>query len=187
MGDLLDPELLDAIDALKGSAFKGEVWCVTWATRDPLASNTAGGRWSPDGRFEVLYTSLEPDGAMAETYYHLSRAPVVSSFHMHLNHLSVVLENVLRLNSDQLIDLGIEEPFASRLNSDRSQSIGETAFMLDYQGLIVPSARWGCDNLVIFIDQKKFDLNEHIEFIDASEVNWPAWKERSATKRSNDE
>lgn len=124
---------------------------------------------------------------MAETYYHLSRAPVMSSSHMRLNHLSVALENVLRLNSDQLIDIGIEEPFASRLNSDRSQSIGETTFMLDYQGLIVPSARWGCDNLVIFIDHKKFDFNEHIEFIGASEVNWPVWKQRSATTRKNDE
>ena len=83
MTSILDPELLSAVDALNSSKFEGEVWRVTWAARDPLAGNAAGGRWTPDGRFEALYTSLESDGALAEAYYHLSRAPVMSSSHMH--------------------------------------------------------------------------------------------------------
>ena len=144
MSDLLDPELLDAIDALEGIAFEGDVWRVTWASRDPLAGNAAGGRWSPDGRFEVSYTSLEADGALAGAYYHLSRAPVMSSSHMRLNHLRVTLANVLVLGFDQLTTLGIEDPLASRVNYDRSQAIGATAYMLDYEALVVPSARWDC-------------------------------------------
>ncbi len=88
---ILDPELLSAVDALEPSKYQGEVWRVTWAARDPLAGNTAGGRWSPDGRFEVLYTSLKSDGALAEAYYHLSRAPVMSSSHMRINRLCIFL------------------------------------------------------------------------------------------------
>src|ERR1700730_7394720 len=35
--------------------------------RDPLRGSTANGRWSPSGgEFEVLFTSLERDGALAE-------------------------------------------------------------------------------------------------------------------------
>lgn len=177
MADLLDPELLSAIDALAGEEFHDKVWRVTWASRDPLAGNAGGGRWSPDGRFETLYTSLEADGALAEAYYHLSRAPVMSSSHMRLNQLRVSLKNLLVLDAAQLNVLGIEDPLASRLDSDRSQAVGEAAFMLDYQGLIVPSARADAGNLVLFVE--RIDLNEDIELLKASDVNWPAWKERT--------
>ena len=176
MADLLDPDLLSAVDAFSGQVFEGEIWRVTWASRDPLAGNEGGGRWSPDGRFEVLYTSTEADGALAEVYYHLSRAPVVSSSNMRLNRLKTRLDNVLVLDATQLSALGIDDPLASRMDGNRSQAVGEAAYMMDYQGLIVPSARWECNNLVLFLD--RLDLNEHIELIEALEVNWPAWKER---------
>jgi len=176
MVDLLDPELLNAIDALSGEEFKGEIWRVTWASRDPLAGNAGGGRWSPDDHFEALYTSLQPDGALAEVYYHLARAPVMSSSNMRLNHLKISLDNVLVLDVEQLNSLGVDGPLASRLANSRCQAVGEAAYMMDYQGLIVPSARWECNNLVLFVE--RIDLNEHIELIDMSEVDWPAWKEK---------
>jgi len=184
MADLLDPVLLAAIDAMPGDEYHGNVWRVTWASREPLAGNTGGGRWSPDGLFEALYTSLEADGALAEAYYHLSRAPVMSSSHMRLNQLRVALKNVLVLDGAELEALGIEDPLASRSDDDRSQAIGEAAFMLDYQGLIVPSARANARNLVLFVE--RIDLDEDIELLDTVEVNWPAWKEanRTLTRRS---
>ena len=43
-------------------SFDGVVWRVTWATRDPLAGGTGGGRWHPPNDFEALYTSLEESG-----------------------------------------------------------------------------------------------------------------------------
>lgn len=176
MTSIIDSELLSAVDALDSSEYEGDVWRVTWAARDPLAGNAAGGRWSPDGRFEALYTSLKSDGALAEAYYHLSLAPVMSSSHMRINRLKVSLEKVLSLNSNQLTALRIDEPLASRIDIQRSQDIGEAAYMMDYQGLIVPSARWDCNNLVLFIE--RIDLNTQIALIEFSEVNWPAWKER---------
>jgi len=177
MADLLNPELLSAIDALSGQAFKGDIWRVTWAGRNPLAGNASGGRWSPDGRFEVLYTSLNADGALAEVYCHLSRAPVMSSSHMRLNRLKMSLDNALILDAAQLKALGVNDPLASRVDYELTQAVGEAAYMMDYQGLIVPSARWECNNLVLFME--RIDLNEHIELLEQSDVNWPAWREKS--------
>ena len=111
MRRVLEPKLLDAIDAISGIPLDGIVWRVTWAKRDPIAGNYGGGRWTPSNSFEVLYTSLEESGAMAEAYFHLSRAPVFSSSHMLINQLQVSLTNVLRLSKIQLENLGIDEPF----------------------------------------------------------------------------
>lgn len=177
MADLLDPDLLNAIDAVPGQRCSGTVWRVTWASRDPLAGNEGGGRWSPDGRFEVLYSSLESDGALAQVYYHLSRAPVMSSSDMRLNQLDVTLDNVLVLSIEQLRDLGVDDPRASRIDGHQARAVGEAAFMLDFQGMIVPSARWDCNNLVLFLD--RIELNKNIRFQHQAEVNWPAWREQA--------
>ncbi len=53
--------------------------------------------------------------------------------------------------------------------------------MLDYHGLLVPSARWDCCNLVVFLDHQSFDINEHLSIEQEFDVNWPAWREQ--TKR----
>ena len=116
VADLLNPELLSAVDALRGQAFNDEIWRVTWAGRNPLAGNVGGGRWSPDGRFEVLYTSLNTDGAMAEVYYHLSRAPVMSSSHMQINRLKISLDNVLFLDVAQNVIKSVPTRYCKRLS-----------------------------------------------------------------------
>ncbi len=176
MADLLDPELLQVIDSFEGQPFKNDIWRVTWATRDPIAGNAGGGRWSPQDSFEALYTSLESDGALAEVYHHLSRAPVFSSSQTKLHCLKVTLENVLILGDEELGQLGIDDPYATRLDIKSSQAIGQGAYMMGFQGLVVPSARWECLNLVLFIDQ--IDLNEDIEIAESKDINWPAWKEK---------
>lgn len=178
MSDLLDPELLSALDALAGHAFRRSVWRVTWASRNPLAGSSSGGRWSPDGSIEALYTSLDADGALAEAYYHLSRAPVMSSSHMLLNQLEVALDSVLELTAAQLRDLGVDDLLVPTIQNERTRAIGEAAFMLDYQGLIVPSVRWPCNNLVLFIG--RIDSTSNIRLAQQTDVNWPAWRERSA-------
>ena len=184
MTELLDPALLDGLDRFDSRRFHGEVWRVAWATRNPLAGNSAGGRWSPPGRFDVLYASLQKDGALAEAYYHLSRAPVMSSSHVLLNRLFVSLDNVLELDTNRLSALGLDNPLASRPKNTLAQSIGEAAFMLDFQGLLVPSARWDCANLVVFLDHRSIDIDKHLLFKDATDVNWPAW--RSAHSQNRD-
>lgn len=179
MAGFLDPALLDAFRQFEGRRFESEVWRVTWATRDPLAGSSAGGRWSPGGRFDALYASLDKNGALAEAYHHLSRAPVMSSSHMLLNKLFVSLDNVLELGIDQLKTLGMEDPLASRPRNALGQAIGEATFMLDFDGLLVPSARWDCSNLVVFLDPVPGDAKERLTLVEAMDVNWPAWREQT--------
>ena len=178
MRKVLDPALLEAIDGLPSTSFEGFVWRVTWVSRDPLAGNAGGGRWSPDSSFETLYTSLEPNGALSEIYFHLSRAPVFSSSRMNLNQLHVSLDHVLRFKKqdlNDLNDLGVEDPLAHRAEYSTTQPLGAAAYMLDYQGLIVPSARWDCENLVLFMD--RISLETQLKVTEYKEINWPAWRE----------
>lgn len=179
MAKLLDPALLEALDSLGGQPFAESVWRVTWAQRAPLAGSFGGGRWSPDGLFKALYTSLEPDGALAEAYYHLSKAPVFSSSHMRLNQIHVDLDNVVVLDSGAVVSLGVTNIRASASEEDhqRAQAIGEAAFMLDYQGIVVPSARYDGRNLMMF--PERIDTDKVLTLLDRQEVNWPAWKERA--------
>ena len=71
-----DRELLDALKSYPSEAFSGETWRVTAKGRDALRGSTAGGRWSPPGEFEVLYTSLARAGGLDEIGYRLSLEPV---------------------------------------------------------------------------------------------------------------
>ena len=51
---------------------------------------------------------------------------------------------------------------------------------LDMDGLIVPSARWPCASLVLFLDRLA-DL-ESLSVVEQRDVNWPAWRERQVPK-----
>src|SRR5271163_5222776 len=73
-----DPALLDALDAFDRVRYAGDTWRVVRRGRDPLQGSASGGRWDPT-LFDVLYTSLNPDGAIAEVHFHLSRQPVFPS------------------------------------------------------------------------------------------------------------
>jgi hypothetical protein len=127
--------------------------------------------------FEVLNTSLEPDGALAETYFHLSRAPVFSSAHMKLHRLHVETSKTLRLaNVAALAQFGIEEPSYKLMVYERTQSLGAAAHFLEFDGLIVPSARHACLNLILFLD--RLDLGAALRVEDTQDINWPAWRER---------
>ncbi len=55
----------------------------------------------------------------------------------------------------------------------RSQEISAAAHFLDFEGLIVPSLRWPCSNLVVFMDRLE-DL-ESLTVLDSRDINWPAW------------
>lgn len=167
---------MDAIENLSSEQFTGVVWRTAWRQRDPLIGSTGGGRWDPLGGFEVLYASTEQNGSIAEVYYHLSQAPVFSSSDVLLHKLNISLERVVSLDETALVQLGLEEPLASRCDYSKSQAISGAARFLEFQGMLVPSARWSCSNLVIFMDQ--IDINTAISIGSNELINWPAWKEQ---------
>ena len=176
-----DPDLLDALEAMEPRPFDGAVWRVTWATRDPLAGGTGGGRWHPPNDFEALYTSTEELGAMAEVYSHLSRAPVFSSSHVRINTIQVHSERTLFLDDlESLGPLGVDAEAFRKGGFKRTRQIGAAARFLDIEGLIVPSARWPCTNLVLFLD--RLSDFESLAVLDSRDVSWPAWREAANSR-----
>lgn len=102
-GKVHDRGLLDELEALPIRSYFDTAWRTAWKQPDPLIGSTGGGRWDPSGSFEVLYTSTESNGSIAEVYYHLSQSPVFSSCDVLLYKLKIKLERVLTLDKDLLI------------------------------------------------------------------------------------
>ena len=168
-----DPELLDAIDKFARAAFTGQVWRVVREARDVLQASRVGARWDP-GTFDVLYTSLDRDGALEEVYFHLSRQPVFPSVPFQLHRIRVSAEKVLRLDQVELLQqLGVDVSGYDSMNYSRTQAIADVAFFLGFNALIVPSARSQFQNLVLFADRIEVTGTE----VEHSEpVDWKAWR-----------
>jgi RES domain-containing protein len=171
-----DRELLDALESSLSEAFSGETWRVTAKGRDALRGSTAGGRWSPPGEFEVLYTSLARAAALAEIGYRLSLEPVWPSRLEHqLHRITARTDSTLRFaDVSSLSTLGVDVRRYATFEYSVTQAIAAAAFFLDFDGLIVPSARCAELNLVIFME--RLDVGERLK-IEASEpVDWSAWR-----------
>ena len=173
-----DLGLLDAIDAFGREALDAEVWRVVRSGRDPALGGPSRSRWC-NGSFDVLYTSFERDGAIAEINALLSLQPVFpSKDRWVVNKLKVSAAQTLRL---------AELPALARLNVDtaryrerdyrRTQEIADAAYFLGFDGLIAPSARWSCLNLVLFTDRIPPGQIEVVEAPDAP-VQWEEWRKR---------
>ena len=158
MRKIRDPELLDRLQALPVEAFKGKIWRMARAGRDPLIATSPKGRWD-DGSFEVLYTALSPDAALAEVHFHLTRSQPVfpSTLQIHLHEIETEAAKAYVFQSvEGLAPFGVDASQYggleySRLQEEYSvtQRIGEAAHFLGADALIVPSARWPEQNLVV--------------------------------------
>ncbi len=158
--------------------YVGSVWRVTWASRNPLVGGTDGGRWHPPNEFEVLYTSTVADGAMAEICFHLSKAPVFSTSDVKLYEINVATDRTLVFNDvEALENIGVDREEFAQGDNRRTREIGSAARFLDMDGLIVPSTRWPCTNLILFMD--RLTNLESLVVVRESDVNWPAWRERT--------
>jgi hypothetical protein len=165
--------------------YKGPVWRVVREGRDPCQSSSAGNRWDT-GQFEVLYTSLERRGAIAEMYFHLKAGQPVfpSKLRYTLHEIDVSLNGIYDLSDrDLLVRLGVDMSTFGRLDYlyrkseyPTCQQVGEAAHFLgsmeasDPSGILVPNARYPCNNLVIFCQHT---LPEHVELVrDHGLVDW---------------
>jgi RES domain-containing protein len=168
-----DLELLDAVDKLPRDDFRGEVWRVVRQSRDVLQPSRVGARWDP-GTFDVLYTSLDREGALEEIYFHLSRQPVFPSIPFQIHRIRVVAKKVLRLEQmDLLQQLGVDVPNYGSMDYSRTQAIADIAYFLGFAGVVVPSARSQFLNLVLFTDHTEITDTEveHSELVD-----WKGWR-----------
>jgi RES domain-containing protein len=171
-----DPALLDALDVFHRVPYTGEAWRAVRAGRDPLQGSASGGRWDPT-LFDVLYTSLVPDGAVAEVHFHLSRQPVFpSKIKYGLHRIRVRTAKTLRLpDLDAMVPLGVERARYREMLYEPTQAIGDAAYFLGFDSIIAPNARWLCDNLILFTDQI---APANLEIIESSEVHWTEWRKK---------
>ena len=146
-----DRAILDALDAIDPEPFSGEVWRVTRMDREALRGSSTHGRWSPNGEFEVLYTSLEREGALTEVGHRLSLEPVWPSRIQHeIHRIAVRTERTLRIAQlDTLQHLGVDVAKYQSFDYEVTQAITAAAHFLAFDGLLVPSARAPCTNLVL--------------------------------------
>ena len=180
-----DLRLLDQVDAYPRRAHTGPLWRVVRDGRDPLLGGRSASRWC-NGRFDVLYTSLEREGAIAEVYALLSLQPVFPSkiaFQVHRLHVSVQ-QSLQLADLPTLARLGVDIDRYQERNYEKTQDIADAAYFLGFDGLFVPSARWPCTNAVLFTDR----VDPASLLLDATEpapVDWRSWRRqtRSAGKR----
>jgi hypothetical protein len=171
-----DRELLDALESHPPEAFSGEVWRITAKGRDAVRGSTAAGRWSPPGEFEVLYTSLTQAGALAEIGYRLSLEPVWPSLLQHeIHRITAQTSNSLRFaDVSSLSSFGVDARRYTGFDYAVTQAIAAAAFFLDFDGLIVPSARSAALNLVVFTE--KLDGSQALKVESSDAVDWSAWR-----------
>ncbi len=169
-----DLGLLDALERHEGVSFEGDVWRIVREGRDPLQGYPAGARWDP-GTFDVLYTSLAREGALEEIHFHLSRQPVFPSrISSVLHRISVKTARTLKLaDVEALEQLGVSIGDYGDLNYARTQEIGDAASFIGFDGIIAPSARWPCQNLVLFTDRI---APADLIISDATPVDWAEWR-----------
>jgi len=176
-----DLELLDAIDGFKREPFAQPVWRVARQGCEPILGAATKSRWC-DGTFDVLYTSLDRNGALAEIHALLSSQPVFpSKIRSFVHKLAIDAKATLRLaDLPTLASLGVDVERYRERDYTKTQTIADAACFLGFDGLVAPSARWDCLNAVLFTDRIAPGGITIVE-TEAKAIDWDAW--RRARKR----
>lgn len=155
------------------------MWRVVRTGRDALDGSRGSGRWNKS-EMSVLYGAAERDGAIAEIHFHLSRGqPIFPSRMRHdVFKLAVKAQQTAVLaDLGQLKRLGVDESRYRELLYGRTQEIGAAAAFLGFDGLIAPSARWNCQNIILFLDAIEL---ERVRPVSSEPVDWISWRKSNA-------
>ena len=156
-----DPELTRKLGEFPLTGFAGRVYRATSIGADPTAASTNGGRWSPtsveEGGIPILYACFDRQGAIA----------------IAIHELGVSTSKTINLTRADLTELGVDSKRYDERNYLITQKIGAAINFLEIDGLVAPSARWNCDNLMIFAENHS--LNETLETVSSEEIDWQSW------------
>lgn len=174
-----DINLLDAVDAFPREPVDAEVWRLARLGRDPTIGSPSRSRWC-DGNFDVLYTSFEKDGAMAEIHSLLSLQPVFPSKDAWCaSRLKIQAAATLKLADLATLEkLGVAAARYAERDYTKTQHVADAAYFLGFDGLIAPSARWSCLNVMLFTDRIP---PGQIQVAETSHqpVRWDEWRARN--------
>jgi hypothetical protein len=91
-----------------------------------------------------------------------------------LHQITVQTRRTLRLaDLSAVAALGVTTEQFTSLDYSRTQEIADAAEFLGFDGIIAPSARWPCHNLVFFMD--KFGPAD-FAIVASEPVNWSRWR-----------
>jgi len=121
----------------------------------------------------VLYTSTDREGAKAELSFHLGMLAPLPTKPMVLHALQIETVKTICIGRKDFSALGIDETKFNDIGYDRTPLVGDAAAFLGCDGLIAPSARWNCDNLVVFCDNH--DINLPVNVLSSDEFDWQVW------------
>ncbi|WP_294540775.1 RES family NAD+ phosphorylase [uncultured Rhodoblastus sp.] len=171
-----DLNLLDAIDKCAREKFDGPIWRVVRDGRDPLLGAASRSRWC-DGACDVLYTSMERNGAIAEIYAFLTMQPVFPSKPRWFDYqLKATTERSLVFaDLSSLGRFGVDAARYRERDYSATQAIADAACFLGFDGMIAQSARWNCQNLILFTDQIAPDKVEIAKKPNEA-LSWDAWR-----------
>ena len=175
----LDDRLLDLVGAIEGQQFDGTMWRVVRTGRDVLDGSRGSGRWNPS-TMSVLYGAADRDGAIAEINFHLSRGQSVFPSRMRHDLFELAVQSRQQLvlaDMDQLKRLGVDDSRYRELLYTRTQEIGAAAAFLGFDGMMVPSARWDCQNIILFLDAISVD---DVRKISVKPVDWRTWRQSNS-------
>lgn len=83
-----------------------------------------------------------------------------------------------------LAKLGIDLANFSGSDYQRTREIGDVAYFLDYDGMLVPNARWRCNNLVLFTEQL---APGDLRIQSSKPIDFDEWRvKKKGRKRSRD-
>lgn len=172
-----DIAVLDALDDRPREPFSQTVWRVVREGRDPIQGSPSIGRWS-NGTFDVLYTSLTRDGAIAEMHSLLSMQPVFpSKIKFSVYQVKINADETLKIADFATLEaFGVDVSRYSERDYQKTQEIADAAYFLGFDGILAPSARSDCLNAVLFMERISPDQIEVIE--EGDEINWSDWRRK---------
>lgn len=173
-----DDRLLDALEGIEGHSYNGTMWRAVREGRSVLDGSRGAGRWNPSS-LSVLYGAKEADGAISEIHFHLNRGQSVfpSKMKHKIFELSIITDRTLvLLKMSDLIALGVDEAKYQQILYKRTQEIADAAAFMGFDGIIAPSARYECENIVLFLDL--FNL-ENIKTVSKKSIKWSSWRNKN--------
>jgi RES domain-containing protein len=126
---------------------------------------------------EVLYTSLEQGGALAEIGFRLSLEPVWPSRIQHEIH-EIRVETARTLHFADVASLatfGVDSARYGSFDYTATQALAAAAHFMEFDGLLVPSARHASQNLVLFMDR---GAAASLVAVHSEVVDWQEWRKR---------
>jgi RES domain-containing protein len=91
-----------------------------------------------------------------------------------LHKISLELQSAVSLSHERLGEFGVDLNSFEERDYARTQEIGDAINFLQRDALIVPSARFECNNIVLFMGNH--DASLEMSVAESTPVDWNSWR-----------